>query len=79
MHAHKEPIAFSFDGEYTKEAVRLKLIRVRLLEEVVGQLKNGCSTTSCFSKLEFDLPEELPSVQERLKTWAAGVYSIEFI
>jgi hypothetical protein len=27
-------------------------------------LKNGCSTTSCSSKLEFDLPEELPSVAQ---------------
>jgi hypothetical protein len=39
-------------------------MRLGLLEEVVGQLKNGCSTTSSFFKLEFDLAEELPSVEE---------------
>jgi hypothetical protein len=37
------------------------LIRLGLIKEVVGQLKNGCTTTS---KLEFDSPEELPSVEE---------------
>jgi hypothetical protein len=44
-----------------------------LLEEVVGQLKNGCSTTSCSSKLEFDLPEELPTIEGTLETLAAAL------
>jgi hypothetical protein len=40
------------------------LIRLGLIkEEVVGQLKNGCTTTS---KLE--LPDELPSVEKALNT-----------
>jgi hypothetical protein len=38
------------------------LIGLGLIKEVVGHLKNGCPTTSCSSKLEFDLPGELPSV-----------------
>jgi hypothetical protein len=36
-------------------------MRPGLIKEVVGQLKNGCSTTSYSSKLDFDLSKELPS------------------
>jgi hypothetical protein len=61
IHAHTELVAFIFGGEYAEEAVRQKLIRLGLIkEEVVGQLKNGCSTTSCPFKLE--LSDELPSL-----------------
>jgi hypothetical protein len=38
------------------------LIRLGLIKEKVGQLKNNAPTCSYSSKLEFDLPEELPSV-----------------
>jgi hypothetical protein len=37
------------------------LIRSGLVEEVVGQLKIKASTSS---KLEFDIPEELPLIEE---------------
>jgi len=66
-------IAFNFDGKYSEDAVRLKLIRLGLIkEEEVGQLKNGCTTTS---KLE--LPDELPSVEEALKTLAAALKALD--
>jgi hypothetical protein len=66
-------IAFNFDGKYSEDAIRQKLIRLGLIkEEVVGQLKNGCTTTS---KLE--LPDELPSVEEALKTLAATLKALE--
>jgi hypothetical protein len=48
-------------SKYVEEAVRQKLMRLGLIKEVVEQLKNRCSTTSCSSKPAFDLPEELPS------------------
>jgi CRISPR/Cas system-associated endonuclease/helicase Cas3 len=65
-------IAFNFDGKYSEDAIRLKLIRLGLIKEVVGQLKNGCTTTS---KLE--LPDELPSVEEALKTLAAALEALD--
>jgi len=43
-------------------------MKLGLLEEVVGQMKNGCTTTS---KLE--LFDELLSVEEALKTFAASL------
>jgi hypothetical protein len=66
-------LAFNFDGKYSEDAIRQKLIRLGLIkEEVVGQLKNGCTTTS---KLE--LPDELPSVEEALKTLVAALKALE--
>ena len=56
MHPHTKLLAFNFDGKYTEEAIRKKLIKTGLLKEEQQQSKNGC----CSSKLEFDLPEELP-------------------
>jgi hypothetical protein len=53
MHTHTELVAFIFGGKYAEEAVCQKLMRLGLIKEVVGQLKNGCSTTSCSSKFEF--------------------------
>ena len=67
-------IAFNFDGKYTEEAIRQKLIKIGLLKEEQQQSKNGCC---CSSKLEFDLPEELPSVEETLKTLAAALKALD--
>ena len=58
IHARTEPIVFSFDGKYTEEAIRQKLIRLELVKEEQQPFFDCC----CSSKLEFDLPEELPSV-----------------
>jgi hypothetical protein len=67
-------ISFNFDGKYSEDAIRYKLIRLGLLKEEVGQLKNNAPTSS---KLEFDLPEELPSVEETLKTLAAALKAMD--
>jgi hypothetical protein len=50
-------IAFSFDGKYSKEGIRQKLIKLELLKEQ-QQRKNLCC---CSSKLV--LPNELPSFE----------------
>ena len=64
-------LAFSFEGKYTEEAIRQKMINLDLLKEQ-QQLKNvGC----CSSELE--LPEELPSIEETLKTLAAALKSLK--
>ena len=45
----------------SEDAIRHKLIRLGLLEEVVGQLKINGPTSS---ELGFDIPEELPLIEE---------------
>jgi len=64
-------LAFSFDGKYSEEGIRQKLIKLGLLREQQQQ-KNQCC---CSSKLE--LPTELPSVEEPLKTLAAALKALE--
>jgi hypothetical protein len=60
-------LALSFDGKYSKEGVRQKLIKLESLKEQ-QQRKNLCC---CSSKLV--LPKELPSVEEVLKDLVAVV------
>jgi hypothetical protein len=64
-------LAFSFEGKYTEEAIRQKLINLGLMREQ-QQLKNVCCCSS-----ELELPEELPSIEEALKTLAAALKSLE--
>jgi hypothetical protein len=66
-----EALVFSFDGQYTKDAIYKKIERLGL--EVVDEEKKNLSTTT--SKLE--LPEELPSVEETLKTLSAALAALE--
>lgn len=53
-------LVFTFEGRYTKEAIRQKLMSFGFLKE--HQLKKFAC---CSSKLE--LPEGLPSIEEALK------------
>jgi hypothetical protein len=64
-------LAFSLDGKYSEEGIRQKLIKLDLLKEQ-QQSKNQCC---CSSK--FELPEELPSVEETLKTLAAALEALQ--
>jgi hypothetical protein len=66
-------LAFSFDGQYSEVAIRLKLARLGLLKEDDDELVD--STRSSSSTLE--LPEELPSVEEALKTLAAALEALK--
>ena len=65
-------LAFSFNGEYTQEAIRQKLIKLGFLKEQ-QQPKNSnccCSTT-------LDIPKELPSIEETLKILAAALEALK--
>jgi hypothetical protein len=64
-------LAFSFDSQYTQEAIRQKLIKFGLLREQQQPKFDGC----CSSKLE--IPAELPSVEMTLKTLAAALKVLE--
>ena len=66
-----DALVFSFDGQYTKDAIYKKIERLGL--EVVDEEKKTASTTT--SKIE--LPEELPSVEETLKTLAGALKGLE--
>jgi hypothetical protein len=65
-------LTFSFNGEYTEQAVRHKLQRLGLLKEEGGQSQGApCPSSS------LDLPAELPSVEETLKTLAGALKALE--
>jgi hypothetical protein len=61
-----DAIVFSFDGQYTKDAILRKMGRLGL--EVVALEKKNVKATS-----SFELPEELPSIEETLLTLAAAL------
>lgn len=63
-------LAFSFDGKYTEEAIRQKLINLDLVKE--QQVHPNCC---CSSKLE--LPKDLPSIEETVKTLAAALEALK--
>lgn len=64
-------IAFSLDGKYTENAIYQKLLDLGLLKEEEDRKKHSSSSP----KLE--LPEELPSVEETLKTLSAALKALE--
>ena len=66
-------LVFSFDGEYSEQAVRQKLVRMGLLKEEEGRLVVAPIPTSS----NIVLPNELPSVEETLKTLAAALKALE--
>ncbi len=64
-------LSFNFEGAYTKEAIRQKLLSFGLLKEQQQQKNQSC----CSSKLE--LPPELPTVEEALKVLAASLKALQ--
>jgi hypothetical protein len=65
-----EALVFSFDGQYTKDAIYKKMDRLGL--EVVDEEKKNISTTT-----SLELPEELPSVEETLLKLSAALKALE--
>jgi hypothetical protein len=63
-------LAFSLEGRYTEEAVRQKLIKLGLIEQ-----QQTAANRCCSSNLE--IPEEMPSVEEALKTLCAALKALE--
>jgi hypothetical protein len=64
-------LAFSFDGHYTEEAIRQKLIKFGLLKEQQQPKNSNCCST------QLELPEELPSIEETLKMLAAALEALK--
>ena len=65
-------LSFSFDGQYSEEAIRQKLIKFGLFKE---EQQHSPVAPGCCSSLE--LPVDLPSVEETLKTLAAALKALE--
>ena len=59
-----DALVFSFDGQYTKDAILQEDGSIRLRSSSLRE-KKGAATPS------LELPEELPSIEETLKTLAA--------
>jgi hypothetical protein len=69
-------LAFSFEGKYSENAIYQKLLDLGLLEEEEDAKKtHSSSSTTVICK--FELPKELPSIEETLKTLAAALKSLE--
>jgi hypothetical protein len=65
-------LAFSFDGRYTQEAIRQKLLKLGLVKEQ-QQPKNS----NCCCSTELALPQDLPSIEETLKILAAALEALK--
>ena len=65
-----DALVFSFDGQYTKDAIYKKIERLDL--EVVDEEKKNISTTT-----SLELPAELPSVEETLLKLSAVLAALE--
>jgi hypothetical protein len=65
-----DALVFSFDGQYTKDAIYKKIERLGL--EVVDEEKKNISTTT-----SLELPAELPSVEETLLKLSAVLAALE--
>jgi hypothetical protein len=78
-------LAFSFDGKYSENAIYQKLLDLGLIqkeEENRGEHTSSSSSSASASALGFTssklkMPEELPSVEETLKTLAAALEALK--
>jgi len=69
-------LASIFEGKYTEESIRQKLMKFGLVKnEQVEQQQSQAAPCCCSSTLE--LPDELPSVEDTLKTLAAALKALE--
>jgi hypothetical protein len=66
-------LAFSFDGRYTEEAIRQKLIKLELLKEQQQPKNSAC----CCSSPDLELPKELMSIEETLKILNAALEALK--
>ena len=65
-----DALVFSFDGQYTKDAIYKKIERLGL--EVVDEEKKNVSSTTTL-----ELPKELPSIEETLMKLTAALAVLE--
>ena len=75
-------LAFSFDGKYSENAIYQKLLDLGFIqkeEENRGEHTSSSSSSSAlgFTSSKLKMPEELPSVEETLKTLAAALEALK--
>ena len=68
MKANLRVLTFSFEGKYSENAIYQKLLGLKSKEEEEDRKKH-----SSFSTTTLKLPNELPSVENTLKTLSAKV------
>ena len=64
-------LSFSFDGKYSRNAVYQKMLDLGIASKEEEASKHNSSSTT------LTLPDELPSVEEALKTLAAAMKALE--
>jgi hypothetical protein len=65
-------LASSFDGKYSENAIYQKLLDLGMIEKEEEETGKKCSSSSFL-----ELPDELPSVEETLKTLAAALKALD--
>ena len=70
-------LASSFDGQYSEEAIRQKLLKFGLFKEEQKEQQQPQAAAPCCCSSKLELPDELPSVEETLKTLAAALKALE--
>jgi hypothetical protein len=65
-------LSFSFEGKYSRNAIYQKMLDLGIASREEEARKNNSS-----SSIRLTLPEELPSVEEALKTLAAAMKALE--
>jgi hypothetical protein len=63
-------LAFSFEGKYTEEAIRQKLIKLGLTVEPQAP-------TSGYRFTDFEMPQDMPSMEEALKAMCLALKALE--
>jgi hypothetical protein len=63
-------LAFNFNFEYTEEAIRQKLLKLGLLREQSENLP-------CCLSTNIELPQELPSIEEVLKSLVVALETLK--
>jgi hypothetical protein len=79
-------LSFSFDGKYSENAIYQKLLDLGIIQkEEEARKKHTPSSSSAaafapdsgFSSTKLQLPDELPSVEETLKTLAVALKALD--
>jgi hypothetical protein len=65
-------LSFSFDGKYSRNAVYQKMLDLGIASKEEEASKHNSSSSTTLT-----LPDELPSVEEALKTLAAAMKALE--
>ena len=69
-------LSFNFECKYSENAIYQKLLDLGILKEEEANAKKTTSSSSTLT-VKLEMPKELPSVEETLKTLSAALKSLD--